>query len=52
MVIEETKKITKLSHSTMHSPCVDILDCQNFGISQNGKLTFFKMKYIHKTIDY
>jgi len=41
MVIEETQKITKLSHSTMHSPCIDILDCQNFGISQNGDANFF-----------
>jgi hypothetical protein len=41
MVIEETKKITKLSHSTMHSTCIDILDCQNFGINQNGDANFF-----------
>ncbi len=25
----------------MHSPCIYILDCQNFGISQNGDANFF-----------
>lgn len=37
----KNQKNHKLSHSTIHSPCINIIDCQDFGINQNGDAKFF-----------